>query len=71
MPSLTQNMNATDMFQERSQEDGCGWDSYGRKITGETRTGWGRIRRQDPQRGETLGGVLPCVYSSGSGSVQF
>jgi len=36
-----QNMNATDTFKERSQEHGCGWDSYGRKITGETRTGWG------------------------------
>ena len=31
----------------------------------------GRIRRQAPQRGGTLGGVLTCVSVSGSGSVQF
>ena len=36
-----QNINAIDKFMERSQEDGCGWDSYGRKITSETSVRWG------------------------------
>ena len=36
-----QTMGATEMFMERSQEDGFGWDSFGGNIMSETRTEWG------------------------------
>lgn len=34
-------MGATEMFMERSQEDGFGWESFGGNIMSETRTEWG------------------------------